>query len=186
MTIIIDDKTTFNAIGADVILNDCVIESSVPASSLSIRARIIGGSFESKVQLNGFSWCEAHLEKVAFSGRYRNNRFGLLPEYGNKGAVHACDFSSATLDDCEFYNCDVDSLVFPAWPHLTVLHPKQFMSTLDKHIVTDTGRDFFDFLQYLDDDCKAIVRKVTKLTLPEGFPIDDLRAMASLTPHLRC
>jgi hypothetical protein len=186
INIVIDDKGTFNAIGADVLLTDCVIESSVPARALSIRATLTGGEFKTKVQLDGFFWCEARLERVKFSGCYRNNRFGRLSEYGPKGAVEGCDFASATLIDCEFYDCNVDSLVFPGWPHLTALHPKEVLTDLESQFVSSPVRSFFEFLEYLDDDCDAIVRNVEKLTLPNDFPYDELRRVVSQVPTLRC
>ncbi|QDU97423.1 hypothetical protein [Lignipirellula cremea] len=186
VNIVIDDRGTFNAIGADVLLTDCVIESSVPARALSIRATLTGGEFKTKVQLDGFFWCEARLERVKFSGRYRNNRFGHLPEFGLKGAVEGCDFASATLIDCEFYDCDVESLVFPVWPHLTVLHPKQVLTDLESHTISPPVSSFFEFLEYLDDDCDAIVRNVEKLTLPDGFPYDELRGLVSQVSNFCC
>ncbi|WP_339727805.1 hypothetical protein [uncultured Gimesia sp.] len=184
-TLVIDDKSTFNAIGVDVVLTDCVVKSSVPARALSIRATFVGGEFKANVQLNGFYWCEARIERVKFSGRYSNNRFGHLPEYGKKGAVESCDFSSATLLDCEFYDCNVDSLIYPVWPHLTILHPKQVLTELESHTVSPTIRDFFEILEYLDDDCDAIVRNVDSLGLSDDFPYTELRSLVSALPNLR-
>jgi hypothetical protein len=186
VNIVIDDRGTFNAIGADVLLMDCVIENSVPTRALSIRATLKGGEFKTKVQLDGFFWCQARLERVKFRGRYRNNRFGHLSEYGPKGAVEDCDFASAVMIDCEFHDCNVDSLAFPVWPHLTVLHPKHVLTDLESQILSPSVRRFFEFLEYLDDDCDAIVRNVEKLTLPDDFPYDELRSLVSQAPNLRC
>ena len=186
INIVIDDKGTFNAIGADVLLTDCVIESSVPARALSIRATLIGGEFKTKVQLDGFFWCEARLERVKFSGRYRNNRFGHLSEYGAKGAVENCDFSSASLDDCEFYDCNVDSLRYPTWPHFTAVHPKQVLADLESQSMSRSLRRFFEYLESLDDGCEAIVRNVDRLKLDDDFPYDEFRAVVSQVPNLRC
>jgi len=184
--IVIDDKSTFNAIGADVILADCVIESSVPARALGIRATITGGEFKTKVQLHGFLWREARLERVKFIGRYRNNRFGHLPELGKKGSVQNCDFSAASLDDCEFYDCNVDSLRYPDWPHLTAVHPKQALADLKSRSMSASLRRFFEYLERLDDGCDAIVRNVDRLKLNDDFPYDELRAVVSQVPNLRC
>ena len=184
--IVIDDKNTFNTIGADVVLTDCVIESSVPARALGIRATLLGCEFNTKAQLQGFSWCEARLERVKFLGRYRNNRFGHLPEYGTKGTVEDCDFSSASLNDCQFYDCNVDSLRYPVWPHLTALHPKQVLADLESHLMSPPLREFFDSLALLDDDCDAIVRNLENLKLNDDFPYEELRTIISQVPTLRC
>ena len=186
VTIVFDDKSTYNAIGADVVLTNYIIESFVPAGARGIRATLIGGEFRTKVQLHGFFWCEARLERVKFVGRYRNNRFGRLPEYGEKGAVENCDFSSDTLDDCEFYDCNVDSLLYPAWPHLTAVRPKQVLADLESHSMSLPLRNFFEFLDLVDDDCDAIVRNVDRLKLNDDFPYDELRAIVSQVPNLRC
>ncbi|QDU14157.1 hypothetical protein CA11_19610 [Gimesia maris] len=37
--IVIDDSKTFNAIGSDVVLENCTIRCSVPAKSMSIRGK---------------------------------------------------------------------------------------------------------------------------------------------------
>lgn len=74
--------------------------------------------------LKNFRFYDARIERSRFSGRYTGCGFGSRPDHYNpKGGIVGCDFTQATLDMCDFMNCDMSTLTLPKWPTITFLYP---------------------------------------------------------------
>lgn len=181
--LIIDDTKSFNAIGKDVVLKDCKIKISVPTKALGIRGKIIGGEVTVKKELHGFHWLEAHLEGVRFTGSLTNNRFGNLNGYGNsEGFITKCNFRDTRLRDCEFFNCDVESIVFPGWPCICIKNIDLIHREISSYDVPDSLADFLDYIEdddLCDDDLVALTLDCEKISKKESIPMEDLKAWAA-------
>jgi hypothetical protein len=79
-----------------------------------------------KRRFTGYDWGDVVLRRCRFVGVFDNCRFG--PRYtvnrdGPHGVIEDCDFSSAKLGWCEFYNCDVSGITIPTWPTFVIDAP---------------------------------------------------------------
>lgn len=87
-------------------------------------ARFVDCEVHIKSKLTGFSWCGGYFEHCTFHGKMSGCDFGNQPDHGGeRGGVSRCDFSDATLDGCQFIDCDLEGTTLPAWPGYTLLDP---------------------------------------------------------------
>jgi hypothetical protein len=71
--------------------------------------------------------------ECTFSGRFQGCIFGMEQSFVPAGEspcafkpmLRSCDFSRAKLDGCMFLNLDIETTVFPPWPHIILLNPVQ-------------------------------------------------------------
>jgi hypothetical protein len=87
---------------------------------------LIGCDIRLKQALVSSRWLNAYLEGCTFQGKLRGCDFGHLPEFYHPDAgIKNCDFTHATVDWCQFIDCDISTLQFQGWPHFAVASPKQ-------------------------------------------------------------
>ena len=180
--IVVKDKDNFNAIGADAILKNCRVKLSVPSSSIGVRGQIIGGSIHTTRELSGFDWLEVKLDGVKFTGKFKNNRFGVFPRLYEHGEIKNCDFSEATLKDALFLNTSCEGVVFPRWPHVTFFNNEKMSQSIALLKGRDNITDFLNFLKdYIQDyggnevKLEAMVINSEQVAKAEGFSTDEFK-----------
>jgi hypothetical protein len=107
-------------------LHKCVVD--ILGSSLKIvDATFLDCQIRVDDQISNFRFMEAVFERCTFEGTFVNCRFGFRRgESQSPNAYYRnCDFSQATLDNCDFFVGDIDSVTWPEWPNFTVLKPRQ-------------------------------------------------------------
>lgn len=109
------------------VLDDCEIRILCGARSVHIfNATIRNSIIKPRRELKNLQLLDVHFDNCKFFGKYSGCRFGQLTSK-NIGTIKNCDFSAARLDLCDFYpGSDIDSLTFPAWPHIVVREPNQW------------------------------------------------------------
>ena len=175
--IVIDDSTTFNAIGNDVVLEQCTIRCSVPAKSLSVRGKLVRCLVIVESDLTGFSWLEARLIGCTFQGVFKENEFGTIS--GSTGSCESCIFTDAVLEDCSFYGESCDSHTFPKWPVFVILNPHRNLAELQSRQKHDQLADVVDSIEFLDEEANAITYNSETLAKRLGLSIDDIQSFFS-------
>lgn len=105
---------------------DCTLRIHCGASALTIAdCQFERCTFWPAKDMRNLRLESSVLTDCTFEGRYVGARFGR--------AVSGCDFSEARLFDlCEFDDgADIESCVFPGWPHVTILSPFTHRATLE-------------------------------------------------------
>jgi hypothetical protein len=73
---------------------------------------------------NNVYWHGSVFESCTFTGKYYGNVFGIRHELCSlNSGLKSCDFSTAGIHLCTFFNCTAQDIRFPKWPHFTVVHP---------------------------------------------------------------
>lgn len=176
--ITINDKTKFNSIGSEVVLNNCTIKIEVPSKSLSINGKLIGCTVIAKKELHGFPWTEAHLEEVKFIGKFTNNLFGSFPPMYQGGFINNCDFSEATLKEARFFNVKNKKLIFPKWPHLTILDRHQLTQDLKRIDIDERIIDLFEIIEEMEEDLDILTMNCEDLAKLDEVPIELYKNVA--------
>jgi hypothetical protein len=81
-----------------------------------------------KKEMTNYRWHDVKLTRCKFRGRYLGCDFGSRPDiYPDHpiGSAVDCDFSSAKLHLCRFFNCEMSRIQLPAWPCITILEPEK-------------------------------------------------------------
>jgi len=175
--IVIDESKTFNAIGSDVLLEECTIRCKVPAKSLSVRGKLVKSLVIVEGHLTAFSWLEARLMGCTFQGVFKENEFGTLS--GFNGSCESCAFTDADLDDCTFYGDSCESHTFPRWPHFVVLHPHQQLTEMQKCPKNDRIAEVVNSIEFLDEEAHAITYNSQSLAKRLNVTAEEIRSFFS-------
>ncbi len=119
------------SIGINTILDNCIIINKLPARGISFNnCTMNGGAFITKKQLTNWQQHNVIFDGVKFKGSFKGCEFGgliedLNHEYKMYGYLANCDFSEAKIHQSRLFHADIDSVIFPKFPHYTILHPHQ-------------------------------------------------------------
>ncbi len=174
--IVIDDNDTFNSIGKDAVLEDCIIRCNVAAKNISIQGQLIRSRIVAQSELLGFSWLQAKLTECTFQGVFRENEFGTINLFD--GFCEGCVFANANLDDCIFYGESAASHTFPKWPNIVVLNPRQHfdeMQEQSKKFDNDTLLDLVGSIKYFDAEMTAIAYRAESLSNRLTLSTDEIQ-----------
>lgn len=171
--IVIDDSSTFNAIGRDVVLDTCTLRCRVPSANLSIRGKLLNSRVIVETDLKGFSWLDARLISCTLQGVFKDNEFGSLS--GFNGSCETCVFTDSDLDDCTFYGGSCELHAFPKWPHFVVLHPHRHLAEMQSCLKHDQIADIVDSIEFLDDEANAVTYNSRSLSQRLGVGIENIR-----------
>lgn len=175
--IVIDDSTTFNAIGSDVVLEKCTIRCSVPGNSLSVRGKLDRCLIITENALSGFSWLDSRLRGCIFQGIFKENEFGSIS--GSNGCCESCDFRGADLEDCSFYGEYCESHTFPKWPNFVILNPHRHLAEMRSRPKINPIADIVDSIEFLGEEAKAITYNSQSLAKRRRIDINDIRTFFS-------
>jgi len=107
-------------------LHKCIVE--IRGSNFSIKdANFLDCRINVHEELKDIRFLEAVFERSVFTGSFVACRFGYRRgESETPNAYYRnCDFSDASLDRCDFFVGDIDSITWPRWPNLTILNPRR-------------------------------------------------------------
>lgn len=181
--IVIDDGTTFNAIGAGVVLEDCTVRCRVPAGALDVQGRIVKSLVIVESDFAGFSWVDVELVECTFQGHLQENEFGTVGQ--SKGCCRSCVFRDADLDDCVFFGDDSDTHTFPAWPNFVMLDPHLHVAEMQAHSTDGPFADVVGAIDYLHEDGRAVAYNARVLAKRVGVGVDDVRRFFSRFSFVR-
>lgn len=181
--IVIDDASTFNAIGDGVVSEDCVIRCHVPSKSLSIRGELIRTRVVVKKKLRGFSWPEARLRECMFEGVFQENEFGTVSNM--RGFCESCNFENADLDDCIFYGLSSESHTFARWPQLVLMQPHANLGEMQARPKSDALAIIVDSTEYLDEEATAITYNAESLAKRSAISVEEIREFFSQFSFVR-
>lgn len=170
------------ALGPGLVLDHCRIECYLSAKELSINdAEIIGCTFIAMKTLTGFKFLRARLYDSKIEGNYSGCDFGKKAGiYNEKGDLARCDFSSARLDGCRFFNCDMSSLTFnPTYPVMIVIRPRETAARIDQASVHPRLQAFISALKAEDEECCGIVDDMNIRAKRSGVDIEEVQLLAS-------
>ncbi|TWT94620.1 hypothetical protein [Stieleria varia] len=183
--ICIDDEKSFSVIGKHAVLRGCTIDCRVPARAVSFDgARLEDCRVIAKKTLKGFSWLRTRLIDTTFEGNFTENEFGHLESEGPNGHIEACSFASANVDGCQFFGCDVDSLVLPGWPYLTIKNPFHEADAMASLATMSDLRVICKSFRYCDSNAVAMVNSASTLESEFGIPIEDLKTFFRQFDHV--
>ncbi len=117
---------TPNIIHNRAFFQNCVL--NIWSTNFSIiDANFLNCRINAQKEVSNMRFLEAVFERCVFEGCYVGCSFGhVRAESQTPNAYYRnCDFSKAALDLCEFFEGDLDSVVWPAWPNFVVINPRQ-------------------------------------------------------------
>lgn len=111
-----------DSISGGAVFRDCELRVlSATRQSLDFDATFIDCDIRASKPLNNRQLARSSFIDCRFSGQFSGCEFG--PKFrGSPGRVENCDFSGTRLAMTEFFNCGVESLCWPDWPHIHLLY----------------------------------------------------------------
>ena len=134
------------------------------------------------------NWRDNYFDSCTFLGRYKDLNFGRVEKDCKvETALKNCDFSRAKLHMLGFVHTEVETCLFPTWPHFTVLHPlrnrEDFLAIPlpeGEKIRQKTIVSCDETISAETNDWSAIAKKNNITTDPEG-----IRALLAAKPYIR-
>jgi len=184
--LILNDKE-HNYLGPNLVMENCRVVLPRSARAITIfDARFHGCSFETNKKFKSFhDWCAAELISCSFSGYYEGNDFGYWEKVSQNGKIKGCNFSAAILDGCRFFECDIDSIVFPLWPCFTILNPHRITQKLEATTWPGELEHWFGGISLSPKNTLAIVGYAPELIKKNGSSEDELRIVLEQFPEIR-
>ncbi len=181
--IIIGDSSTFNAIGPDVLLEECTIRCRVPADCLSVAGKLVRSLVVVESRFTGFSWLDARIVDCTFQGWFSENEFGTVSNAN--GCCESCVFRDANLEDCIFYGESCESHAFPKWPNFVILHPHKNSVEMQNCSKIDSIADVVGSIEFLDGEADAIAYNSRSLAKRLRVKVEDVQGFFSQFPFVR-
>lgn len=152
------------------LLDDCELRILCGANSVNLfNVTIRNSIIKTRRELKNLPFLDVQFDGCKFLGKYSGCRFGQL-ESKNIGSIANCDFGEAQLDLCDFLSgSDVDSLVFPSWPHVVVRRPDDWR---DEWLAIPFPEDFLD-TQEIVVDPEMVPSEAIVIYLPADCPDHD-------------
>ncbi len=173
-------------LGPGLVLTRCVVVSHATSRNLVIvGARLEECTFETKTTLEDHRWCSAELISCRFVGRFFGCDFGACAEPGEPaGVIHGADFSQALIDGCQFFDCDLDSMVFAPWPTFMMRSPQNAASDLLDVDWPGSTRFVMEAAAESPAEVTAVVWNAELLCARAGVPLDELRRLFAGLPRV--
>lgn len=117
-------------LGPALTLQGCTVTFAIAGKNLVLNdVRFLDCTLEVKRKLVHVPFYGALLRDCRVTGTLVGCSFGHWPDYSpqgtERGGVERCDFGAATLDACQFVDCDMSEIVLPAWPHFALRDPER-------------------------------------------------------------
>lgn len=92
-----------------------------------VDANFLNCRINAKVPIENVHFLESVFERTAISGSFVACSFGFRRGVSKSPNAYYrnCDFSSAVLDQCLFFTGDTETVIWPKWPNITILNPRQ-------------------------------------------------------------
>jgi len=118
-----DDDVTF--LGPQLVVQDCVVTFQCSARALGVHGvEFLDSKIVAKRTLSNFAFEQARFVNTNFAGTFTGCDFGSRVRQKGVELLN-CDFSSADLRNCRFFNCDLNELKLPKWPCFTIPTPSR-------------------------------------------------------------
>jgi hypothetical protein len=163
-------------------IEDCKIILQVAARNLFFtNITFRNCEFIVKKELKNFMrWNTCHLEGCSFEGVLRGNRFGaksLETDYEGVSGLVNCDFTKATLDACDFYECcEMETIKLPIKDHLFFYDRAKNLPTI-KHIEWNGKLNVifraFDTVPVLPTQ-RLVVKNLPRLIKDYGGSVEEI------------
>lgn len=171
------DKVQQVYLGPNLNLKHCNIVLKKPATAVTFNSvRMIDCNIDASLK-NFSQWLHADLSGCRFSGILSGNDFGHWREASQFGKIERCNFSDAVLDGCRFFNCSLDSIIFPPWPGFLVKSPCLNGEGLESVDWPGELEDWFGGLSWSPEDVVAIAGNAEKLIANFGGTLEEVNRL---------
>ena len=132
-----------NRLAHQLVMEDCIINFKLTSRALiCAQAKFLNCTLNFKTRLNNHPFSSVYFENCTFKGKLSSSEFGRRkwihePEKEKIIAgIKNCDFSEVTVfDGIRFIDCDIDTIIFPKFPHFVVKYPfKNAQKILDSNL----------------------------------------------------
>jgi uncharacterized protein YjbI with pentapeptide repeats len=144
---------TINCLGPNLTLKNCEIilcktsKSLIASRVIFENCRIVGKKTRKAL------WFGAKFVGCTFSGHFVENEFGNRHDITEiHGLVEDCNFELASLQDCRFYDTNMNTLILPKYPEFSIIYPIDFVLLEKINWIGKTVRLF----EYLKDQRETI------------------------------
>lgn len=169
-------------LGPKLVLRHCRIECHLTARELVlIDVEFHHCTFVAKRQLTGYKFLRSRFYDCAFEGTFSGCDFGKRQDvYEGLGDMRRCSFSSARLDACRFFECDVATIDFHTKkPSIVFREPQLRLVGVDPGPISIGLQVFLDVTRDQLPTCSAVVDDVELAAKRLRVDPEDLLAFAA-------
>ncbi len=172
-----------DSISGGAIFRDCEIRVlSATRQSLNFDATFIDCDIRLSKPLSNRQMARPKFVSCRFTGQFSGCEFG--PKFGDSaGRVENCDFSGARLAVTEFFDCGIESVRWPDWPHIHILYGEDLSWT--KELSDESLPRKLLSLIRLPRNESVTPRSVLSIHLPsEDYDVESVWALVQDIPQV--
>lgn len=120
------NREQIDSIYGGAFLVNCEVNICGPNFKI-VDANFLNCRIHVKEPISNVQFLESVFERSTLSGRFTGCSFGFRRAVSQSPNAYYrnCDFSGAVLDACCFFTGDTETVIWPKWPNVTVLNPRQ-------------------------------------------------------------
>jgi hypothetical protein len=128
-----------------------------------------------KTQVN-LNWRNIVFNGCTFQGtfRYCSFGFGITVDRSHPAGLVNGDFAKARLDYCTLGNAKLDTLVYPAAPHMIFFEPLKNRAAINRIIPDQPIQTFLQMTSFHDGECSAVAYSMKYLERKKEIPATQL------------
>lgn len=171
-----------DSISGGAVFRDCELRV-LPAKrqSLDFHATFIDCDIRVSKPLHNRQMAHTSFINCRFSGQFSGCEFG--PKFPDSpGRLENCDFSGTRLAVTEFFNCAIESLRLPDWPHIHLLYEEDLSWTT---LLSDESlpSELLSLIR-LPRHKSVTPRSIQSIYLPDDFDVELVWALIQDMPQI--